>query len=239
MNAATLSSVSLPVAETLGRNAFSGTQIKKLELPATLTSISEQAFSGAAGLSEIEVAAENPVYLSEDGAVYYKNEGNLFTLIGYPEGKTDKNYSVKKRTVKIGAYAFAGNRYLEEVTLPEHVQIIGAAAFYEMPALKKLIINSVSAPILECYASEKEGGALYEYNNFPKAMGDSMDITIQIPSNATRGTITTSGKITWGCISRQRAKCRRRRTRSTLWTARRRCPKRSLLQTGKRSKISP
>ena len=183
MNAATLSSVSLPVAETLGRNAFSGTQIKKLELPATLTSISEQAFSGAAGLSEIEVAAENPVYLSEDGAVYYKNEGNLFTLIGYPEGKTDKNYSVKKRTVKIGAYAFAGNRYLEEVTLPEHVQIIGAAAFYEMPALKKLIINSVSAPILECYASEKEGGALYEYNNFPKAMGDSMDITIQIPSN--------------------------------------------------------
>lgn len=126
---------------------------------------------------------------------------------------------MKKRTVKIGAYAFAGNRYLEEVTLPEHVQIIGAAAFYEMPALKKLIINSVSAPILECYASEKEGGALYEYNNFPKAMGDSMDITIQIPSN-NEGTITTSGKITWGCISRQRAKCRRRRTRSTLWTRR-------------------
>lgn len=183
MNATVLEEISMPAVKSLGERAFSGTALKSLSLPASLNSISEQAFKGASGLKEISVAAENPVYLSEDGAVYYKNEGNLFTLIAYPEGKEDLSYSVKKRTVKIGAYAFAGNKYLEEITLPEHVRIIGAAAFYEMPLLSRLVLNSVSAPILECYAPEEKANVLYEYNNFPKAMGERMEIAIQIPVN--------------------------------------------------------
>ena len=183
MNATVLAEVSLPAVESLGDLAFSGTAIKTLSLPASLTAISEQAFKGASGLQSISVAEENPTYLSEDGAVYYKNLGNLFTLVAYPEGKEDASYTVKKRTVKIGAYAFAGNKYLEELVLPEHVRIIGAAAFYDMPLLSSIVLNSVSAPILECYAPTEKEGVLYEYNNFPKAMGERMDITIQIPSN--------------------------------------------------------
>ena len=59
-------------------------------------------------------------------------------LLKYPEGKTDFEFTVPDGVTVIERYAFAGNPYLEEVTL-NNVNVIGSHAFYNVTNLVELI----------------------------------------------------------------------------------------------------
>lgn len=190
---AALTEVSLPALETIGSLVFDGSSITEIDLPATVTSVAEQAFAGAKGLTSITVDEGNTLYLSENG-VLYRNTGsyNYVTLVAYPEGKTDTVFDWSDsslRVIRIGAYAFANNPYLESITLPVHVRVIGAAAFYGCTALSRIEFLSATAPTLESYAYpvSQNGEVTSEnvYNNFKTEIGKEHGITIVVPANNT------------------------------------------------------
>ncbi len=189
---AALTEVSLPAVRELGAGVFDGSSITSLTLPASLASVEEQAFAGAQQLASISVAASNPTYLTEDGVLYRRTGSYEYvTLVAYPEGKQDTSFTVRDRTIRIGAYAFANNVYLESITLPVHVRVIGAAAFYGCTALSRIEFLSATAPTLESYSYEvTQDGETTEdnvYNNFKVAMGTEggTGITIVVPANHT------------------------------------------------------
>ena len=174
---------------TLGAHAFNGSSIESIELPATVTDVAEQAFAGAKLLTSISVNSANTLYLSEDG-VLYRNTGsyNYVTLVAYPEGKTDAAYDWSEsdlRIIRIEAYAFADNPYLESVVIPVHVRVIGAAAFYGCTSLTTVEFLSATAPTLESYSFETADGTDNVYNNFKNAIGEEHGITIIVPANHT------------------------------------------------------
>ena len=187
-----LTEVSVPALKELGAGVFDGSSVTAIVLPGSVSSVAEQAFAGATQLASITVEAANPDYLSDDGVLYRRTGSNDYaTLVAYPEGKQDPSFTVRDRTIRIGAYAFADNVYVQEVTLPVHVRVIGAAAFYGCTALNRIVFLSATAPTLESYTYvTAEGDETTEdnvYNNFKVEMGaeGGTGITIVVPANHT------------------------------------------------------
>ncbi len=184
--ATSLEEISLPALKTLGANAFNGTAISTFTLANTVNSVAEQAFNGAQALKSIQMTAGNSRYVTENGVLYLKHEGDLYTLIAYPEGKTDSTYVANERTVKVGAYAFANNQNLTKVMLPAYLQVIGAGAFQNANSLAELHLEAAAAPRLESHATyDAEEEAMDNvYYNFSKPMGEDLTFTIYVPTNA-------------------------------------------------------
>ncbi len=181
-----ISSLVLPELVGLGAEAFSGTSVSSLTLPASFRTAENRAFAGMAMLKNIEVDGGNPLYFGENGVLYRRHENDKYTLVAYPQGKEDTEFTVKKRTVKIGAYAFTENKHLKTVVLPEHLSVIGAGAFYGVSLLNTLVINAVAAPTLESLSPIS--GTTYGdnvYNNFVETLGSRLSLKVIVPANGT------------------------------------------------------
>jgi len=100
--------------------------LKKISIPASVTSIGEGAFNCDEKLTSITVASGNKKYTSKDGVLFTKDKK---TLIAFPCGKGG-DYSVPSGVTTIGEYAFYETQYLDKVTLPESVTSIQYIAFY-------------------------------------------------------------------------------------------------------------
>ena len=150
--AAKISSVDLKSVEYIANEAFYGTAITEITLPASIKKVDDKAFYGIAGLTDIEVSADNKTYKSLDGVLYSVNDKDMYTLVSYPAGKTATSYKVYPRTIKLGAYSFNSNTHLERIELSVYMQVIGASAMSGMTALEDLYIYAVSAPSLESNA---------------------------------------------------------------------------------------
>ncbi len=148
-----ITEIHLPKAETIGSEAFFGTAVTTVSISETVTKVADKAFYGMEKLISVTVSDANKTFKSLDGVLYSVNSQDMYTMLCYPAGKTDKTvYTVFERTIKLGAYSFSSNKTLTEVTLPAYLQIIGASAMSGMTGLEKLIINAVSAPTLESIA---------------------------------------------------------------------------------------
>lgn len=77
-------------------------------------------------LKEIKVNSDNPDYISIDGIIYDKVDGELLL---YPIGRTDQEYTIKDGVTDIGALAFFGAEHLKSLIIPESVETIGQTAF--------------------------------------------------------------------------------------------------------------
>lgn len=134
---------------TLGTDAFANTDIKKLTLPNSLTTIKgafggmdaempstitipknvkkihTTAFVDGFGLKSIKVASDNKNYSSKDGVLYNKAKT---TLICCPAGKTG-SYTIPNSTKTVSEYAFASSA-LKKLTVPASVTKIKEGAFY-------------------------------------------------------------------------------------------------------------
>ena len=165
----------LPVTE-LDSTAFYGcVALEKIIIPSTITSMGEAIFDKCSSLTNIVVDVNNPSYKSIDGILYSKNEK---TLVYYPEGKTEKEYSVPVGTEIIGTNCFNGNPHIETINIPNTVtQVRGIVdctalkninipdsvtyigGFRGCTSLKKIVLsNSITAiyrgAFLECYSLE-------------------------------------------------------------------------------------
>ncbi len=141
-------------------NAFSGSLIRSLVLPDTVTQVGggcfahslqlesvtfgsgmenlgHYAFSGCLGLQQILVAEENPVYSSLDGVLLSKDRR---LLIVYPAGKTEESYKVPAGVTAIHDHAFFDCDNLLSVILPDGLVTLGQEAFSDCDGLLELTL---------------------------------------------------------------------------------------------------
>ncbi len=122
----------------IARGAFvSCEQMTSLTIPETVTVIGELAIVQCPLLTEILVSEENPVFSSEDGVLYDKEQTALYR---YPEGKTGKNFTIPDGVTVIGEDAFRNCQNLWNITIPESVETIDDFAFSDCYALRSIQI---------------------------------------------------------------------------------------------------
>lgn len=101
------------------------TKMTSISLPSTLTNLGNTPFSSCNKLTTINVAEENPVYSSVNGALLNKAKT---TFISCPAGKTG-SFEIPSSVTDIAPSAFYGCSKLTAITLPSTVQHIGDCAF--------------------------------------------------------------------------------------------------------------
>lgn len=141
-------SVSLPQSIiSIGDNAFFGCDLMTdVAIPQNVATIGDAAFSGCDSLSAIKVVEENSNFIVECGVLLDASKERLIT---YPMGLFGNAYDVPKTVKTIAPYAFYGNEYLANVTLPGSVTTIGASAFENCNRIEKIHITSSNVAIGE------------------------------------------------------------------------------------------
>lgn len=179
-----LATLDISSAESIGESILTGTLVQSISLPATLHTIKPMAFLGAENLATvaIDAACEN-FFVDQAGAIYKVNPNGLVTLVAYPAGLTNENYVANELTVRVEAYAFAGNKALKTLSLPERLKVIGAGAFTKCPALQEITFNCVDAPVLEMFYNDRLGVEDHNYENFKNTDAKGTEITLKYPAN--------------------------------------------------------
>ena len=145
LNCSGLTEITIPNSVTcIGSDAFSGCSgLTEVIIPNSVTSIGSTAFSDCSGLTEINVESDNTKYASQDGVLFNKDKT---TIICYPAGKTDPEYTIPNSVTSIGDHAFRGCSGLTSVTIPNSVTSIGYGTFYNCSGLTEITIpNSVTS----------------------------------------------------------------------------------------------
>ena len=130
----------------IAADAFNGSKITSIEIPASVTAIEDQAFIGCTDLENITVAEDNAIYKSDGNCLIIKEINmlmsgcknsiipNYITYIAYGafSGCTSlTNIEIPNSVTSIDATAFNGCTGLTSVVIPSSVSFIGADAFVE------------------------------------------------------------------------------------------------------------
>ncbi len=122
----------------IGNEAFRGCEyIYHITIPDSVTSIGILAFYECTRLKKITVTEGNPAYKSVDG-VLFTIDGE--TIVCYPTGRTDAEYSVPADVRTIGSHSFAWCSSLKDITIPDSVKSIGSSAFYYCIGLSEITV---------------------------------------------------------------------------------------------------
>ena len=127
-----LTSVTLPATvTTIEEDAFGGCEaLTEIAIPAGVTEIGDRAFQGCGALERISVSDDNPVYRSENNCLIERKTGRLILGCGrsvVPDGVT-----------AVGKNAFCFCRTLTSLSLPDSVTVIEGSAFFGCQNLKKV-----------------------------------------------------------------------------------------------------
>lgn len=188
-----LTSLYLPDTITaMGANTFAYcTSLKDVHLSAGLSAMPNSAFANCSSLEEITLPAAMsdcgitrltspfahcPSFKNiwvEEGSRYYKSvdgvlyDANGTTLRIYPMGRTEERYTIPEGVVRVGARAFLNTAALKRVCLPSTLVRVGDMAFYMCGNLKDFYFNGMTAPVLETNLSSYGGYMNYaSYWNF-------------------------------------------------------------------------
>lgn len=99
--------------------------LETVSVSAAMTDLGDSCFFGCDNITSFSVADGNLVYAAQDDILYSKD--NAF-LIAYPNGKTDKTFTVPDGIEQIGTGAF-GYAKLQSITMPDSVTTINEWAF--------------------------------------------------------------------------------------------------------------
>ena len=108
--------------------------INKIVIGSGIENIEKNFILSCFNLKQIQVDKNNLKFASKDGVLYSKD---MKTIIAYPRGKESLNFEFPEGTTSIGSRAFAGNKKLEYIYIPDFIDSIGEEAF-----------SSLTAPIL-------------------------------------------------------------------------------------------
>lgn len=120
--------------------AFDGSTISEITIPASVMKVKGNPFSNCLYLTKITVDNNNKYYDSRDNC-------NAILEIKTNELTSGcKNSIIPKNTKSIRAKAFIGSR-ISQLDIPEGVESIGTSAFSECTALKNITLGSTIASI--------------------------------------------------------------------------------------------
>ena len=150
--------------ETIGITAFSSSQITGVTIPASVTSLSPDAFNGSNTFAAFTVDPANPNYTAEGGVLYKKDKT---VLLKCPGGKTGSclvaltcteiadnscencmqltGVAIPSSVTKIGANAFQ-NAGITTITIPASVTDLGNGA---LQGCQNLVTATINADISE------------------------------------------------------------------------------------------
>ncbi len=152
-----LTAITLPDGlEKIEESAFIGTGLIRVTLPAALHTLGDGAFADCAALTEILVDAGNSSYTSLDGVLF---DASKTTLLAYPAGKTDADYTIPVGTKTVGKHAFQGAQNLRTVAIPDGVETVSEYAFYNCSGVYSYGLPA-TLNLIERYAFSKND-ALY------------------------------------------------------------------------------
>lgn len=138
-NAASLHTVVLPsTLMAISDYAFLNVdELSSIYIPANTGFISKYAFMDCDSLSIIIVDSSNIYYSSIEGVLYNKSATSLMI---YPGGKTNTEYTIIASVDYISENAFLGNDYLEVIIIPASVEQIAQFAFSDLSNLSRVEI---------------------------------------------------------------------------------------------------
>lgn len=128
--------ISEGISEIMDDAFYNCTSLRSITLPKTLSSISPVAFSKCASLVAIDVDPENRVYESLSGILFNKGRS---TLQYFPIGFQRSEYYVPYGTMTIKERAFLGS-LLTKVYIPDTVTFIEAYAFADNKNMKNIVL---------------------------------------------------------------------------------------------------
>lgn len=108
---------------------------------------------------ETLIIAGNDYFTVVDNVLYTKD---MKTLVLYPGGIAQNEFTVPEGVTRIEALAFRENDNLTKVILPESLVSIGHTALYSCANLKTFEFRSYNAPLLEHYVNDD----FYQYSIF-------------------------------------------------------------------------
>jgi hypothetical protein len=143
MNCVALRSMQIPDNVTrIGENAFYGcSALQTVDLSTKTSLIMHGAFANCSSLTAINVAVENTNYTTTEGVLFTKSTDDKMLLV-YPAAKSDTTYSIPTGVSRIAASAFAGSRYLKNVTFPVGITFIGESAFENCKILESVSLQT-------------------------------------------------------------------------------------------------
>lgn len=133
--------------KTIGEYAFYNCTVGlPVRLHKEVRKIGKCAFGSCKRLFGFEVDERNPVFSSDNIALYDKQKGNLIT---YPNGKSniwksfgeDRIWKLPASVRCIKEAAFAGNSFISRITLPGTVKLIENEAFAGMENLECVVLE--------------------------------------------------------------------------------------------------
>lgn len=100
----------------MGEACFDYCKLVSVDIPDSVTSISDEPFYRCTSLTAINVGAGNTSYSSVDGVLYNKEKTKL---IQYPSGKTDETYTMPDTVTSIGKLAISICSSLKSIVVGE------------------------------------------------------------------------------------------------------------------------
>ncbi len=166
---------------SVSSNAFFGYNITSITVPASVTTIADNALRDCDSLTAINVDAANTVYVTVNGILFTED---MKTLLLYPAGKSETEYSIPEDVVTIGAYAFEGNENLTTVNIPVSVTAIGGYAFANCSNIATIKYASV----------DKDWGKVTKAENWDNGTGSATvdgkyDLIISPSTDIAEGTL--------------------------------------------------
>lgn len=108
-----------------------------LNLDKNIRGVADEAFKDESNFVAINVDAENPLLLSENGILYNKNKTEI---IVYPCGKADKEYIMPDTVLSVGDETFYNCINLNKVEISSAAKTLGEYSFYGCEYLHDLYI---------------------------------------------------------------------------------------------------
>ena len=121
--------------QSIGRQAFSMSTLKKLWLPASLNTFKDG--EDVCELEGIYVDSASQYYKDVDGVLYNKN---MTTLVKYPSKKTASTFTVPDGVTELADCSMDSNTSLQKVVLPDSLKTVGYWSFINCSNLSDITL---------------------------------------------------------------------------------------------------
>lgn len=112
--------------------------ITYVKIPNSVLSVDPDTFANCSSLSYIDVSDSHPTLETVDGVLF--NKEHEYTLLVYPHGRAEENYSVPAGTRVIGESSFAETKSLFSISFPVGLTSIEYDAFRACSNLTSVVL---------------------------------------------------------------------------------------------------